>query len=345
MRILACSDIHENISAVRLLRTTERNAFDAIVIAGDIGHDSASEIFGILVSFGCPVLYVYGNWDHKLEYDHSFGPTCKHLHMNPVRCGEYSFVGFSGLPTHWGCNPIAQRIRDEVREKHGDILNRYRECEASVNSAVLQVEADHKARVTELASKAQDRRKLAYRAKVKKLEDQRDARIDKCHLPLYRLYASRDYRAYGRELSARFPEIGVMNRKALVQTIEASGTDPLRTIVVTHERLYRTAEDLPKIPLFLFGHRHRFADTIFLGSRFLNVSALDQAVLVTPAKKKRIAERDYRNMNVGNYVTIETKDSQVMDVKCVRFEPNFDGWKLAGDYSGDYRIVGAPWAE
>jgi len=41
MRLLAISDIHGNVEAVRRLRGRERNAFDAVVVAGDIGSDAA----------------------------------------------------------------------------------------------------------------------------------------------------------------------------------------------------------------------------------------------------------------------------------------------------------------
>ena len=37
MRLLAFSDIHNNLVAVRKLRALEKNTFDAIVVAGDIG--------------------------------------------------------------------------------------------------------------------------------------------------------------------------------------------------------------------------------------------------------------------------------------------------------------------
>jgi hypothetical protein len=98
---------------------------------------------------------------------------------------------------------------------------------------------------------------------------------------------------------------------------------------------------MPGVRLFLFGHRHGFADSSFQGARFVNVSALDQAVIVKPAGKKRAAEEDYHNINTGNYVIIETGDSSAFEIRCVRFEPSFEGWELVGNF----RIHGAPWAE
>jgi predicted phosphodiesterase len=56
MKLLALSDIHHNLAAVRKLRASEGNSFDAIVVAGDIGSASADEFFKILATFKCPIL-------------------------------------------------------------------------------------------------------------------------------------------------------------------------------------------------------------------------------------------------------------------------------------------------
>jgi predicted phosphodiesterase len=83
MRFLLVSDIHGNVTAVRKLRAMETNRFDAVVVAGDIGSKGAAETMGVLASFECPVLYVYGNWDRDLAYDANFGADCHHLHLAP----------------------------------------------------------------------------------------------------------------------------------------------------------------------------------------------------------------------------------------------------------------------
>ena len=118
MRLLGISDIHGNVAAVRKLREREGNRFDAVVVAGDIGGDAAAEIMGILASFACPVLYIYGNRDRRLPYDLDFGPTCHHLHLRAIECRGWSFTGISGLPTGWGLNPIAATLREDVKRKH-----------------------------------------------------------------------------------------------------------------------------------------------------------------------------------------------------------------------------------
>ena len=110
MRLLALSDIHDNLVALRRLRAQETNAFDAIVVAGDIGNAGAGAFFDILRSFACPVVYVYGNWDNELDYAASYGADCRLLHQNVVTIGGVHFTGFSGCPTKWGRNPIARKL-------------------------------------------------------------------------------------------------------------------------------------------------------------------------------------------------------------------------------------------
>src|SRR5437588_3156761 len=85
MKILAISDIHNNVACVRKLRSQEANEFDVIAIAGDIGDYRAKEIFDVLKTFRCPIVYVHGNWDSKLGYNDNFGPDCHLLHLNVVK--------------------------------------------------------------------------------------------------------------------------------------------------------------------------------------------------------------------------------------------------------------------
>lgn len=119
MRLLALSDIHNNLVAVRRLRALEENNFDAIVLAGDLGNAAAGQILEILATFKCPVLYVYGNWDHALDYVSAPFPDFHLIHQDVVTVGGYHFAGFSGCPTQWGKNPIARKLADapDMRER------------------------------------------------------------------------------------------------------------------------------------------------------------------------------------------------------------------------------------
>src|SRR6266480_1348550 len=123
MRLLAFSDIHHNLVAVRKLRACEKNDFDAVIVAGDIGNESAAEFFRILETFECPVMYVYGNWDNKLDYESCFSPRCHLIHSNVITVGELSFTGFSGCPTDWGKNPLARGIYRRIESQHQRVLD------------------------------------------------------------------------------------------------------------------------------------------------------------------------------------------------------------------------------
>jgi hypothetical protein len=123
MRLLAFSDIHHNLVAVRKLRACEKNRFDAILVAGDIGNESAAEFFRILASFECPVMYVYGNWDNKLDYESCFGPSSTLIHSNVITVGDLSFTGFSGCPTDWGKNPIALSVYRRIEFENRRVVD------------------------------------------------------------------------------------------------------------------------------------------------------------------------------------------------------------------------------
>ena len=126
MKLLAFSDIHNNLVAVRKLRALEKNTFDAIVVAGDIGNASAADCFRILATFKCPVVYVYGNWDHELSYKHCFEPGCHLLQSNVVTIGKINFTGFSGCPTNWGNNPIARKIHRRIEIENSGVVGALR---------------------------------------------------------------------------------------------------------------------------------------------------------------------------------------------------------------------------
>lgn len=113
MKILAFSDIHDNLPCIRKLRAQETNSYDLIVVAGDIGDDIFNDFLGIVATFECPVYYVYGNWDNRLKYEPSHIHNCKLLHMDIYEINGFYFAGYSGCPTHWGQNPIAIRIWSE----------------------------------------------------------------------------------------------------------------------------------------------------------------------------------------------------------------------------------------
>jgi predicted phosphodiesterase len=103
MKILAISDIHNNLACVRKLRAQEANAYDVIAVAGNIGTRAAGEIFATLASFECPIVYVHGNWD-RMPDDAKFGAGAHLVHLEAAKVGSLTFAGYSfhaPLP-RWG---------------------------------------------------------------------------------------------------------------------------------------------------------------------------------------------------------------------------------------------------
>src|SRR5205807_2113501 len=76
----------------------------------------------ILETFECPVMYVYGNWDNKLDYESCFGPRCQLIHPNVITVGELSFTGFCGCPTAWGKKPLARGISRRIESQPPRLL-------------------------------------------------------------------------------------------------------------------------------------------------------------------------------------------------------------------------------
>lgn len=134
MRVLALSDIHENVDIVARLRQREANNYDLLIVAGDIGGRKAREICDILDTFSCPVAYVYGNHDYDLAYDFDIGKNGQHLHGRPLVVGGVCLVGFSGCPTNWGRNPVNARLAEQhasdVQATHAFIVAQLAELNA-----------------------------------------------------------------------------------------------------------------------------------------------------------------------------------------------------------------------
>jgi Icc-related predicted phosphoesterase len=281
MRLLAFSDIHHNLVAVRKLRALEDNAFDALIVAGDIGNESAVEFFDIVRSFECPVLYVYGNWDHKLGYEASFGRNCHLVHSDVTAIGDFYFTGFSGCPTNWGRNPIAQRLARKLRRVHKPVLE-----------AISHAES--------LRSKQTS---FAGRQKAKK-------RIEK-------IKSTKAFKDYASQMRSSKSEVLRLNRKSMGRAVKETGVDPRRCIVITHERLARLSEELPGTLLHIFGHIHRFSDQYYQGTRFIDVAALDRPVAAGPRIDEDSSEDAVGSFNAGNYVIIDISPALTVEATCI----------------------------
>jgi predicted phosphodiesterase len=274
MRLLAFSDIHHNLVAVRKLRAIEKNSFDAIIVAGDIGNESAASFFEILATFKCPVMYVYGNWDSKLGYKTSFGHYCHLIHSNVITIDNISFTGFSGCPTHWGKNPIVRKFYRQIETENQSVVDALRNGTRSA----------------------------------------------------YRIRRTKAYHKYARQLHSAGNEVLKLNRESIRKAVKRAGIDPGKCVIITHQRLARLSEEIPGALLHLFGHLHTFSERTFKTTKYVNVAALDRPISVRPRTMEKWGKEDCRNLNAGNYVTIEINSSQAIKIRCINLPNQYPNW-------------------
>lgn len=345
MRFLAVSDIHGNLEGLRWLRTRERNTFDFLLVPGDIcglgSSGDVDQVFDILSSFECPILYVYGNADHELSYFRCFGELCHHLHLRSMLFGEFTIVGFSGCSANWGRNPIAMALAAQVEHDFRHVTAAYEEMDRAVNEARAEVQRVHEAGLEKIAAKAKDRRRREYLAKVRGLEEKRDRLLWRASAPLTQIEESSEYAEYTEARWRSWKEASTQNRQALVDAIKTSDAPPEKTIVVTHERLFRMHEEVSGILLYVSGHNHKFKNTLYRGSRFVTVGALHQPICVVPEADEDEGWHNVHFINEGNYAVIELRGSE-LDVACISIDPSFAGWRRIRDvYHGVAEVAAA----
>ena len=134
MRILSISDIHNNLACVRKLRAQETNAYDVIAIPGDIGTHRAAEIFAVLTTFRCPIVYIHGNWD-RMPPSADFGGETHLVHLRVVRVGHLAFTGYSfDDPKEIGA---AGGRSDYARRCRTSVISAIREADVDPSSCIL----------------------------------------------------------------------------------------------------------------------------------------------------------------------------------------------------------------
>lgn len=339
LRFLATSDIHDNVAAVQKLRLQEENRFDAVIVAGDIGSNNAQEIFDILSTFGCPVLYIYGNWDHEHEYERSFGPQCHHLHLSAFKIEDVIFAGFSGCDASWGQNPIAKAIRAQTEQSHGSTVMAWNVKKEEIAARKQALEAEHQSEVRLLMEALP---KKPHKRKVATLEKELSKRAEALSTELLDFEKSQVYQLYLRDARDASDQILVQNRKALQTCIAEFENRRAGTVVVTHDRIYRTQIDFDGVPVFLFGHRHGFAHSLFKGVQYINVSVLDRRVLVRPRAVSRGNHLEQlRNLNMGNYAVMEWTKSDGFSVKRIDLLVD-ENWKESWQLDNYMEMRSAP---
>lgn len=295
MRILAISDIHENVEAMRRLRWLETNRFDAVFIAGDLGNKSASEIIRIAATFFCPVFYVLGNHDYEIEYDDKVLSPAIHIHNGPVFLDKYCIVGYSGCNEQWGKNPIGLEVDNEfstLSEKNKTVINKYNE---------LQKHAFDFFTRTGLTCGAADQK-------------------------LNRLKSSRDWKRYNLEYKILEKSIVKRNVEHAISHSKESGIEQKKTIFISHARTYKLQDELPDLRLHMFGHHHGFKDSTRKNTRFINVSVLDDTRTVRLVNEEidrlTIAEAVKLPLfNYGTYTIIEINKGSEIETHSIRLWP------------------------
>lgn len=281
MRLLVFSDIHNNIAAVQSLRCREKNDYDAVVVAGDIGSDIAAEFFTLLDTFHCPVYCVYGNWDHELPYVRQHSKNCVLLHASVETHAGYFFTGFSGCPTHWGLNPIYVEELAITKMQHQTTLTALAELQAKISELAMPIEAEFKNRGVKLLARRAKAGPTKHRKARENLHDWREKQLRLIRQPEEKFFGSPGYRSYLQDKWECGRSALAKNRKELLAVIQRANIPTDRLIVVTHERLFRLADE-GLIPLLhVFGHRHEYKFTRFAGTNYLNAAALDESLFIS----------------------------------------------------------------
>jgi predicted phosphodiesterase len=331
MKLLALSDVHNNLVVARKMRAQERNVFDAIVVGGDLGGNAAVELFGVLKTFKCPIMYVYGNWDDGLRYDQSFGKSAHLLHMNVVEHERFAFVGYSGCQANWGHNPIALKILGETPATRVSVSADIEKVFLEYRHKKAEIERMHERRVARLNRPAMTRRSKLYKQQLKLLAEKQESEIAEAKKPLQlvvstQLRAERTDLIKMRELKQ---EVLRLNREELLKAIQESGVSHDRLITVTHERT--PWKYIGHSSLHVFGHRHGFSDHLYKGTRYINVSALDGAITARPSHLRKWSYDDCRNINGGNYVIIEIGSTGNIVAKSVALPSEYERWTPIND--------------
>ncbi|NCP76498.1 MAG: hypothetical protein GW769_17090 [Alphaproteobacteria bacterium] len=305
-KILAFSDVHLNLGCVRKLRAQEKNSFDAVVIAGDMGSEAVPDLLSIVSTFDCPVYYVYGNWDNQLGYEERFGDQFHLLHLQVETVGELFITGFSGCPTHWGNNPISLQLNEALQKKYSALLTGVKNAFDLALAESEPISQQHQ---------AIDKRKTGndFYIPAPFPSDPKSERKKKAIWKNYEsLKASPEYKTYLNDALLVHKEIEQWHRQCLYGVLKNSKIDVARLMLITHERMHRIHEEEVKgLGFHLFGHRHGFKRTLFKGTNYVNVSALDNVCFV-------VLSGNYYNVNAGTYCVIDFRPDDQSSVQCKR---------------------------
>jgi predicted phosphodiesterase len=298
---LVLSDIHDNIGNVRLLRNQEDNNFDALIVAGDIGDTIAQEFFEVTDSFACPAYCVYGNWDNSLEYRPTLSRYARLIHHNIEQVGDLYLTGFSGCPSGWGNNPAFLSEISLVESRHQAILDELAKAQKAARQYERAgVEVGWKARRIILGvegGKREPRRRL----------NQDEKALRRLNSEIRKTMASKAYGHYLKDCGRAYGNVLTENRRQLLDLIRTRGVSEDRLVVVTHQRLYKLADDGLNPLLHVFGHVHEYAFHRFKATYYLNAAAMDNGLSEFFGRQKIYPEGYCRVTVQGNDIQVERR--------------------------------------
>jgi predicted phosphodiesterase len=310
MKLLVFSDIHDNISRVRQIRKLERNIFDAIVIAGDIGSKHLEEFTKILDSFSCPVMMVFGNWDYASDYKTQLSVNCKLLHLNVIKIKDYYFAGFSGCETSWGKNPIYLEEKEKVNIAHSQVLLKLLNARKKVEKNKEKIELRFKEKSDLMRFNSKDQRKIRFKKRIEELNEEKELALEKTGKAISRVIHSKKYKLYSMEIGECSKIALRRNRDILFKKIIKSKLPVEKLVVITHERLYRFVEEGITPLLHIYGHVHQYKFNFFRGTHYLNAAAVDNGMSAFFGSK---------NLRPEGYCVVELVDKNVL-VNRINFE-------------------------
>ncbi|MCG7861118.1 MAG: metallophosphoesterase family protein [Candidatus Thiodiazotropha endolucinida] len=331
MRILAFSDIHDNLACVRkLCAHIQVSDYDLVIVAGDIGDEIINEFFSLMSIFSCPIYYVYGNWDCGQAYDKVFSDRAVHLHHRVMDMDGYSFVGFSGCDANWGQNPIKQRIYHEVDVVYESILTQLAEIKADIEQKTSDIENIYADEIRIARRNARDRKSKSHRTKIARLKRKRDKKIEALQIKTSEITSTDEFREYENHKYLIYKDIFRQNKIELAKLVEDAGTDNKKLIIITHDRFYKLMDYFKTPPIMhLFGHRHGFKHTFHNQTHNVNVSVLDRTSLVVPHNYERdnCHHRDVHRAITGSYCVIDFRDNGSIGITEKRLNYDIRKWK------------------
>ncbi|MCG7963081.1 MAG: metallophosphoesterase family protein [Candidatus Thiodiazotropha taylori] len=331
MKILAFSDIHDNLACVRkLCAHLQPTDYDLVVVAGDIGDEIIGEFFSLMRKFTCPIYYVYGNWDYQQDYYKIFSDNAVHIHHRIMNMDGYFFVGFSGCEANWGENPIKQRLYCEMDEKHDRILTRLNVVKSGIEIEASDIKSKYANEIKSARLNARDNNSKSHKTKIERLKRRRNDDINALQSRLKDITTTDDYSDYEYDKYSIHKEIFRQNKIELARLVKEAGIDHKKLVVVTHDRIYKLTEYFGNPPfMHLFGHRHGHKYTFHNQTHNVNVSVLDRTSLVVPNDYQNVNchHRDIRRAITGTYCIIDLEDDGSFDIAVKELRYDTKKWK------------------